>query len=109
MTAAPPQVEMMDTAGAPLPRTMTRTRPMDSALKLVDHYFLLPHWKYYIINLTNLVYIIFETTDWKHILMYGYFHTSNIWMVISNKIRSVAVFRHVKRLEEYIIFGHIVK
>lgn len=42
MTAAPRQAETMGTVGAPLPRTMTRTRLMDSALKLVDHYFLLP-------------------------------------------------------------------
>lgn len=41
MTAAPLQVETTGTVGVPLPRTMTRTRPMDSALKLVDHYFLL--------------------------------------------------------------------
>lgn len=48
MTAAPPQVETTDTVGAPLPRTTTRTRPMDSVPKLVNHYFLLS--KHFIIN-----------------------------------------------------------
>lgn len=39
MTAALPREEMMGTVGVPLRRTMTGTRPMDSALRLVFHFF----------------------------------------------------------------------